>query len=243
MNTEHAIERLFNTLLTGDRQAARQFCLSLRTGGITCEEISHNVYWPILSMLYQQRKSDQISTLAFNYATRLMRSIVDGWRAGYTHGPRNGKTVLVYAGEGEVEDMSAQLVADLVESAGWTVQFAGGGIASDEIINEAGTLRPDALVVWAPLGANVPAIRDLIDTLRTRGAYSDMPVICGGGIFCRAEGLATEIGADANATTPGALLHELEHINTAAVANRRTNTALPTNAARRQRIQQQRAAA
>ncbi len=243
MNAELAIERLYNILLTGDRQAARQLCLGLRSNSTTCEDVSHNVYWPILSMLYQQRKGDQITTLAFNYATRLMRSIVDGWRAGYTHAPRNGKTVLIYSGEGEVEDMSAQLVADLVESAGWTVQFAGGGIAADEIIHEAGNLQPDALVIWAPLGSNVPAVRSLIDTLRTRGAYPDMPVICGGGIFCRAEGLADEVGADATATTPGALIHELDGVDRAAVRASRLNAALPTNAARRQRIQQQRAAA
>lgn len=239
MNAETAIDRLYNTLLSGDRTAARNYCLSLRSAAVTCEDIAQEVFWPIVTELYQQRKNDRITTLAFNYASRLMRSIIDGWRAGYTQSARNGNTVLIYCGDGEVEEMGAQLAADLVEAAGWRVQFAGGALAADEIIEETGRLRPAALVIWAPLGSTVPAVREVIDTLRTRGAFPDMPVICGGGIFCRAAGLGEEIGADAVATTPGELIGSLADIDTAAVRERRTNAPLPTNAARRERLERQ----
>lgn len=243
MNAEIAIERLTTILLSGDRAAARSYALSLRQGGTTCEEVAQEVFWPIVALLHQHRRSDAITTLAFNYATRLLRSIVDGWRAGYAQSERNGGTLLFYSGDAEVEEMGAQLAADLAEAAGWRVQFAGGNLATDEVINETGRVNPTALVCWAPLGSDVPSVRGLIEELRTRGAFPEMPVICGGGIFCRAQGLGEQIGADAIASTPGDLIRVLHEIDRAKVRANRTNAPLPTNAARRDRIERRRAAA
>ena len=243
MQYDLAIERLYNILLTGDRNAARTFCNNLRTRDTSCEEIAHNVYWPIVDMLFQQRRADQITTLAFNYATRLIRSIVDGWRVGYTQETRNDRSVLIYCGEGEVEDLSAQLASDLIEASGWTVTFAGSGIATDEVIAEAGERRPDALVIWAPMGVNAPVIRELICTLRERGANQNLPVVCGGGVFNRAPGLAEEIGADAVASSPATLIEALAKFDSNAVKTRRTSKTTQTNGGAKLRAARMRAVA
>ena len=47
-----------------------------------------------------------------------------------------------------------------------------------------------------PLPSGVPAVRRLIDYLREVNSCPEMQVMCCGGIYKRAEGLAEEIGAD-----------------------------------------------
>ena len=84
----------------------------------------------------------------------------------------------------------------MFEADGWTVRFAGGGIPNDEVLKLIGDERPDLLVLFATLPSGVPAVRKLIDYLREVNSCPNMQVMCAGGIYKRAEGLAEEIGAD-----------------------------------------------
>jgi methanogenic corrinoid protein MtbC1 len=84
----------------------------------------------------------------------------------------------------------------LFEADGYAVRFAGGGVPDDEVLKLIGELRPDLLVMYGTLPAGVPAVRRLIDYLREVNSCPDMQVMCCGGIYKRAEGLAEEIGAD-----------------------------------------------
>src|SRR5205823_10371545 len=89
-----------------------------------------------------------------------------------------------------------QSCAGLFEAEGWNVRFAGGGVPEDEVLKLIGEFRPDLLVMFATLPGNVPAVRKLVDYLREVNSCPDMQVMCCGGIYKRAEGLAEEIGAD-----------------------------------------------
>jgi hypothetical protein len=51
-------------------------------------------------------------------------------------------------------------------------------------------------VMFATLANAVPNVRKLIDYLRDVNSCPEMQVMCCGGIYKRAEGLAEEIGAD-----------------------------------------------
>src|SRR5204862_6430558 len=108
----------------------------------------------------------------------------------------NGKTVLIACGDDEPEELGGQMCADLFECEGYTVRFAGGGVPNDEMLKLIGEFRPDLLVMFATLPSGVPSVRRLIDYLREVNSCPDMQIMCCGGIYKRAEGLAEEIGAD-----------------------------------------------
>jgi methanogenic corrinoid protein MtbC1 len=69
-------------------------------------------------------------------------------------------------------------------------------VPNDEILKLIGEHRPDLLVMYGTLPSAVPNVRKLIDYLREVNSCPDMQVMCCGGIYKRAEGLAEEIGAD-----------------------------------------------
>jgi methanogenic corrinoid protein MtbC1 len=65
------------------------------------------------------------------------------------------------------------------------------------------------LLLFASSAKDAPFIRELIDGIRENGAYGQMQIVVGGGIFNRAPGLAEEIGADVCAASPSDLLEKL----------------------------------
>jgi hypothetical protein len=69
-------------------------------------------------------------------------------------------------------------------------------VPEDEVLGLIGSERPDLLIMFGTLPSGVPAVRKLIDYLREVNSCPAMQIMCCGGIYKRAEGLAEEIGAD-----------------------------------------------
>jgi methanogenic corrinoid protein MtbC1 len=209
VNLELVVERLFQALIAGDRAAARTIVVETADSGVSPERLSHEVYWPVQELVNTLYRADQLTNLAHHYATRLLRALVDQAQAQYEQRERRNRKIVMFCGPTEADELSAQLVADLLESDGYEVFFGGGGIANDEILSEIGERRPDILLMFASAPSDAPNIRQLIDTIRGIGACPNMQIVVGGGVFNRAEGLAEEIGADLWARDPRELLSKL----------------------------------
>ncbi len=223
MNPEIVVERLFEVLVRGDRAGARAIVDELLHSGVPAERLVQEAYWPVLEMISALYRADQISTVAHHYGTRLLRSLVDQAQARYTRQPRRSRSILIFSGPSEADELAGQLVSDLCEAAGYQVTFGGGGVAADEILTEVGERHPDVLLMFSSAPADAPNIRQIIDTIRAVGACPDVQIVVGGGVFNRAEGLAEEIGADLWARTPQELIERLARDpNRRAVPDQRT---------------------
>ena len=177
--------------------------------GVSAETFTEHVAWPIHEALHKLYRSDQIERISFNYATRLLRSVVDQLQLSYVRADRNGQSVTLFCGSGENEDLGGQMAADLLDAAGFDVLFAGGGVAQDEILQETHHRQPDFLVLFASSASDAPAIRAVIDQVREINAHPDLQIAVGGGVFNRAEGLAEAVGASRVARTPLDLVQAL----------------------------------
>lgn len=206
MKIEAVVEQLFQHLVSGNRVRTATFIKELRKQGVAPETLANEVFWPVHEMLVKLHKHGQLARLSYNYATRLLRQVAHTEALAYTSGPARGERVLLFCGPTEGEELGAQLAVDMLECAGFEVYFGGAGIANDEVLAEMGQMRPQYLVMWASAASDAPAIRQLIDTIREIGGHPDTRIVCGGGVFNRAAGLAEEIGAHATAGTPATLV-------------------------------------
>jgi methanogenic corrinoid protein MtbC1 len=183
-------------LLQGDRGACRAVIEHASAAGIDAYALLTYLIWPTMERVQELYKDDRITLASLNLATRLNRSITDQLCARLTPRAGNGKSALIFCGNAEPEELGGQICADLFEADGWTVKLAGGGVPEDEVLKLIGDTRPDLLVLFATLPSGMPAVRKLIDYLRDVNSCPNMQVLCAGGIYKRAEGLAEEIGAD-----------------------------------------------
>jgi methanogenic corrinoid protein MtbC1 len=209
VDSELIVEQLFPQLITGNRATARATAEQIIATGVSPETLTHEGYWPLLDMINTLHRNDQLTSLAHHYSTRLLRSMVDQAQALYTQKERRNRRVMLFCAETEADDLAAQIVADLVEADGYEMFFGGGGVAWDEVMQEASEQKPDVLLLFSSSGRDAPHIRVLIDTIREIGSCPDMQIVVGGGIFNRAPGLAEEIGADLWASGPEDLMEQL----------------------------------
>ena len=189
-------QQYLEPLLTGDRDACRSVIDQALSRGATEYDLLTKLIWPTMELVQTLYREDRITQSTLNLATRLNRTLTDQLAAKLPRAASNGRKVMIFCGDAEPEELGGQLCADLFESNGWTVRFGGGGVPNDEVLKLIGDHRPDLLVMYGTLPSAVPAVRKLIDYLREVNSCPDMQVMCCGGIYKRADGLAEEIGAD-----------------------------------------------
>jgi methanogenic corrinoid protein MtbC1 len=194
--TSRLAQSYLEQLLTGDRESVRGIVDKALTTGMQPGVMLSEIVWPTMETIQAMYKEDRITQMQMNLATRLNRQMTDQLSAKLPMSPKNDRRVLILCGDAEPEELGGQITADLFESAGYTVRFGGGGVPNDEVLKMLGEFRPELLVMFATLPSGVPAVRKLFDYLRDVNSCPDMQVMCCGGIYKRAEGLAEEIGAD-----------------------------------------------
>ena len=203
MNKEVLIERLFQTLISGDRAGARGIVNETIGLGVAAEELLTEIFWPTLDLIQKLFRADQLSCLAHHFATRMMRSLADQAQTRLTKSPANGKRIFIVCGGTEQDELAASMAVDLIESGGFEIAVAGGGVPFDEIMTRVGEDRPDILLLFSSAAKDLPEIRRIIDELHEVNVCPEMQIVVGGGVYARAEGLAEEIGADLYIPTLG----------------------------------------
>jgi methanogenic corrinoid protein MtbC1 len=196
MSLDQLIERLYGALLTGNRPAARAIVGECELAGYSPEDTVADVYWSVHERLEREFREDTLTRLQHQMATRLLRVLVDQAAGRFSFPGGAGRRVFAVSGPTEADELSGQMATDLLEAAGFEVAFAGGNIATDEVLARVQGDRPDVLLLFGSGPSDLPAIREVIDTVDEIGACKDVQIVVGGGVFNRAPGLAEEIGAD-----------------------------------------------
>lgn len=202
VNREVLVERFFEILINGDRPSARALVQEQLKAGMTPAALLTDVFWPTYELLDRLFREDQLTNMSHHLSTRLLRVLADQVASRLAIEPSRNRTIFMACGPAEGDELGAQIASDLIESKGYTVTFAGGGIPADEIQAQVHEFRPDVLVLFASAPSDLPGIRSLIDNLNEIGACRGTRIVVGGGVFNRAEGLADAIGAHHFAANP-----------------------------------------
>lgn len=195
------LERYLDALLQGDRKLCRTVIEQTLQSGIPANAVYTDVIWPIMVEIESLRRQDRITAPQEHIATRLNRTIIDQLQNKLPRRTSKDKKVVVCCAPDEIQELGAQIIADLFESDGWDVRFLGGGLTNDDILAFANDYAPDILLIYGTAPKQAPTIRQLIDTIRQVNAWPNMRIMVSGGLFNRAEGLWQEIGADLFAAT------------------------------------------
>lgn len=114
--------------------------------------------------------------------------------------PSAGK-VLVGTVKGDLHDIGKNLVAMMLESAGYTVINLGTDISSTDFIQAIKEHKPGVLGLSALLTTTMLAMKDIIDQLKEEGMRDKIKVMIGGAPI--SQEFSDEIGADGFAPDAG----------------------------------------
>jgi len=201
------LERYLDSLLQGDRNHCRAVIEETIQSGTPANSVYVDVIWPIMTEIEQLFRTDKITPTQEHLGTRINRTIVDQLQNKLPRRPRKNKKIAVCCAPNELQELGAQMIADLFESDGWQVRFLGGGLSNDDILSFVNEYAPDILLLYGTRPKQAPDIRRLIDIIKDVNAWPHMRIMLSGGVFNRAEGLWEEIGADLFAATAFEALH------------------------------------
>jgi len=222
MVKEDVLARYLAPLLRGDRKACRAVVEETLQHGIPANSVYLHLIWPVMAEIERLSRLDKITSVQEHLATRINRTIVDQLQNKLPRRPARHKRVAVSCTRDELQELGAQIIADLFESDGWDVRFLGGGLTNDDIFAFANEFAPDVLFIYGTTPKQAPDVRRLIDHIRSVNAWPDMRIIVSGGLFNRAEGLWEEIGADGFAATAAEALQVAADESQVANPDRRT---------------------
>lgn len=201
MAASKLLPKYIDPLLEGNRKACRELVVSALDSGMEPRMLYRDLIWPALEHVEKLYREDRINLAEEHMATRINRTVADHLQSRLDRSTTLGKKIIITCAEGEPEEISAQMCADLFESDGWEVFLLGGGIPRDEITTLVGKLQPDLLMIVGSKPTDAPIVRQLIDHIRDISACPTMNILVSGGVFNRAAELWKEVRADFFAET------------------------------------------
>jgi 5-methyltetrahydrofolate--homocysteine methyltransferase len=110
--------------------------------------------------------------------------------------------VVIGTVKGDLHDIGKNLVAMMLESAGFEIHNLGVDVAPSAFVEAVKEVKPDILALSALLTTTMPMMQRTIETLTESGQRGNMRIIVGGAPVT--EKFAGEIGADGYAPDAGA---------------------------------------
>jgi len=105
---------------------------------------------------------------------------------------RRGR-VVVTGVQGEMHQVGANMVSDILEADGWQVMFLGADVPAESVIQSVQNHQADLLGISVTLYVNLPRVIELIALLRRELGLKMPRILLGGGAFTVTDDLPVEL--------------------------------------------------
>jgi methanogenic corrinoid protein MtbC1 len=119
------------------------------------------------------------------------------------------KKLVISCVEGELHDLPARLVSDLLEIHGFDVRFLGANVPHDHLAAMVREERPALIGLSVTMSFNIPSLREAVSRLRV---ITDAPIFVGGHALAWSPNIEKELGLHPAGTTPDEVLASARHL-------------------------------
>lgn len=201
--------RFLLAVLEGRGEDGVQLVLDAAAEGLGPEEI-HRALVRVQSEIGRMWQAGEVHVAEEHLATQVVRHALARLKPVLQRGPAPGGRapgrVLLAGVSGDLHDVGLQLLADAFELDGWHSLLLGANTPAIDCVMAVGDFGADLLAVSAHLSVHVPAVEELVRSLRASSAGRDVPVLVGGPPFDSVPDLWRLVGADASASDPSQAL-------------------------------------
>jgi methanogenic corrinoid protein MtbC1/DNA-binding transcriptional regulator YhcF (GntR family) len=164
---EALVERYVPLQLAGETAAARALLQQHGVAsGVSVPELYRRVLQPAQYMVGNMWQRNQISVAREHLASRVTEAVMGELAAWAPRLPSTGVRVLVACVEGELHDIGARMLADLLELEGFAVRFLGADVPTDSLLAMLGEESPRVLVLSAAMAERLVALRAAVAGVR-----------------------------------------------------------------------------
>lgn len=188
-------ETLKGMIISGDGDGAKAQTDALIAEGKGPREILDQALLPGMDIVGAKMKSGECFIPEVLLSARTMQGSLDILKPLLTEGGENLDTVVIGTVEGDMHDIGKNLVAMLLEGAGFNVVNLGKGITPADFVAAVKEHQPQIVGMSGLLTTTIPKMPETVQALKDAGLRDSVKVIIGGAPV--SVEWATEIGADA----------------------------------------------
>ena len=184
------------SILIGARAGSVGIADEALRGGATVFELYDQVFQDSLYEVGRLWEQGKISVSVEHRATAITQFVMAGLysRALPVEPSIPLRKAIVTGVAGELHQIGANMVADVLENAGWSVEFLGTDAPHSGVVDAVQAKDSDLLCISATMLFNVPNVVRLIRDVRARSPK--LRVLIGGAAFRARPELWVDIGAD-----------------------------------------------
>jgi MerR family transcriptional regulator, light-induced transcriptional regulator len=197
-------------ILQGHRRAASNIAMELLQKGHSLTDIYYHVLQRSLYSIGELWEANRITVAEEHMATAICQYVIATLYEEVEFPDKVRGSVVITGVQGELHQVGANMVSDVLESMGWDVRFLGTNMPHTGILSVIEEHKPQMLGISATMLFNLPSVRALIQDVRARFGINGPRIVVGGAAFRSAPGLYREIGADAFASDIRELVQQLE---------------------------------
>ena len=189
------IDDLKQAIIGGDRVRAKELAEQAKAEGASARVIVVEGIAPAMEIVGEKFRSNEFFVPELLIAQRAMKealSVLAGEATDYIG------TVVIGTVKGDLHDIGKNLVAAMLEGAGFKVVDLGVDVAPDRFVSAAQESAADIVAMSALLTTTMGSMRDTVTALNEAGINDRVKVVIGGAPVTQS--YAEEIGADGYAS-------------------------------------------
>jgi methanogenic corrinoid protein MtbC1 len=190
------LQRYLNALLTPDTRAA---LLAADEYIKSPDQIA--TWWeciiqPAMYEVGHRWAQGEISVGQEHLATAISQRVMAHFYPQILELPRMKGRVVVAASPGELHEIGARIVSDLLEMNGWDTYYTGANTSADSIVALLAQMQARFLCISTTLPTSLPAVAELIAQVRSAGLSPTPQILVGGQAYQFTPDHWRQMGAD-----------------------------------------------
>jgi len=170
-------------ILAGKRETALEMVIDAFHSGLPISAIYMEVFQEVLYEIGWLWETNQITVADDHMATAITQYVISNlYRLMEISDAHLGKVVMTGV-QGELHQIGANMVADVLEADGWDVQFLGTNVPPEGIIQSIRRQETDILGISSTMFFNIPKVIQLVAAVREEFGERAPRIILGGGAF------------------------------------------------------------
>jgi len=195
LRMEQMLEELKECIITGKHLRARELTEQLLKEGVSAKEVLDKALIPGMDVVGEKFKNNEYYIPEVLIAARAMKMAMEVLRPELTRsGVEPVATFVIGTVRGDLHDIGKNLVAMMMEGAGFRVVDLGVDVPPERFVEEVQKNNAQIMGMSALLTTTMPAMRDTIEALKQAGIRDKVKVMVGGAPVTQE--YAEEIGAD-----------------------------------------------
>jgi 5-methyltetrahydrofolate--homocysteine methyltransferase len=195
-------EQLQQAVIDGNEDVVIALTQAMLAMGTPAREILDGVLLPAMSVVGDRMRSGECFIPEVLLSARTMQKALDTLKPHMAEGESATLgTVVIGTVEGDLHDIGKNLVAMLLQGAGFEVVNLGTGVTSAAFLEAVRTHHPSIVGMSALLTTTLPRMKETINALTDAGLRDSVKVMVGGAPVT--EAYAAEVGADGYGANAG----------------------------------------